>query len=58
MFEGSLLSLKYALAPLGYSLAEPLLLRGYDKPGDLAADKDALARIALYACEAKGRMAR
>jgi len=40
LFRGSLLSLKWALAPLGFELAEPLLLRGLDSPVDLQTRKD------------------
>jgi multimeric flavodoxin WrbA len=45
LFAGSLLTLRYALEPLGVSLAEPLPLYGLDGPDDLAArpgDQDAL----------------
>lgn len=43
LFEGSLLTLKYFLKPFRLTMAEPLLLRGKDAPGDLAADPAALA---------------
>lgn len=52
LFEGSLLSLKYVISSLGYTLEEPLLLRGYDKPGELAADSSAVEAIAHYAATA------
>ena len=45
LFAGSLLTLRYALEPLGVLLAEPLALYGLDGPDDLAArpgDQDAL----------------
>lgn len=35
LFAGSLLTLQYALSPLGFTLAEPLLLYGVEKPGDV-----------------------
>ena len=38
LFEGALVTLKFFLANFGIILAEPLLLRGKDEPGDLAAD--------------------
>lgn len=48
LFEGSLLSLKYALAPLNISLAEPLLLNGLDAPGDLSATAEHTQKVAAY----------
>lgn len=46
LFDGALLSLKYFFEYMGLELAEPTLLRGYDKPGDLAADAALGARLA------------
>jgi multimeric flavodoxin WrbA len=46
LFDGALLSLKYFFGHLGLEVAEPTLLRGYDKPGDLAADAALGARLA------------
>ncbi len=46
LFDGALLSLKYFFEYMGLELAEPTLLRGYDKPGDLAADAAFGARLA------------
>ncbi len=54
LFTGSLLTLRTALAPLRVKLAEPLLLRGLDGPGDLAADSG-LADAVLRYGEAAGR---
>ncbi len=48
LFAGSLLSLKYALKPMGFRLAEPILLYGLEHPGDLAAQPSLLERIAAY----------
>lgn len=45
LFSGSLLTLKYFLAPFSLELAEPLTLRGLDRPGDLAADPAAAAAL-------------
>lgn len=49
LFEGSLLSLRYALAPLGVILPEPLLLYGLEKPADLSFNAAYKSRIAEYA---------
>lgn len=46
LFDGALLTLKYFFEPMGLALAEPTLLRGYDAPGDLAADATVAARLA------------
>lgn len=35
LFNGALLSLRYALAPFNLEVASPLLLRGLDRPGDI-----------------------
>ncbi len=45
LFEGALVTLKFFLANFGITLAEPLLLRGKDEPGDLAADAGAEAEL-------------
>ena len=52
LFTGSLLTLRHALAGLNIRLAEPLLLRGFDAPGSLAADSRAVCAIEEYAAEA------
>lgn len=52
MFMGSLLSLRFFLAPFNIELAEPLLLRNLDKLGDLAGNKEAQAEISNYARQA------
>jgi len=54
LFEGSLLTLKYALAPLGITLAEPLLLYGLDQPAALAGDSRAVDRVLQYGKQAAG----
>jgi len=41
LFEGSLLTLKYFLVNFKLRLAEPLIFRGKDAPGDLVADEAA-----------------
>jgi len=46
LFDGALLSLKYFFEPMGLTLVEPTLLRGYDASGDLAADAAVAARLA------------
>jgi multimeric flavodoxin WrbA len=48
LFEGSLLTLRYFLEPFRIQLAEPLLLRGLDAPGDLAEDAEARQMILDY----------
>ncbi|MDR1126066.1 MAG: NAD(P)H-dependent oxidoreductase [Deltaproteobacteria bacterium] len=53
LFAGSLLSLKYALAPLNMELQDPLLLYGLEPKGDLAGRADLLERVRQY-----GRLAR
>ena len=52
LFEGSLLSLRYALGPLGLRLAEPLLLYGLDQPSDLSVHEEYRRRIQIYAAQA------
>lgn len=52
LFEGSLLSLKYALAVFNLELQEPLLLRGTDEPDAILSDPDVRERIRGYACDA------
>jgi len=47
-FEGSLLTLKYFLAPFQLDLAEPLLLRGLDLPSALARDDELRSRVVAY----------
>ena len=54
LFEGSLLTLKFALANLGLVLAEPLLLRGVDGPGDLSASPKLVESVRRYAVTAQG----
>ena len=48
IFQGSLLSLRFFLAPFNIELAEPLLLRNLDRPGDLAARPDIQEQILNY----------
>jgi len=57
LFAGSLLTLKYFLAPLRLELTEPLTFRGLDAPGDLRADAAACAAI-LAAGRQAGELAR
>ena len=52
LFEGSLLTLKYALNPLNIRLAEPLLLHGLDGPSDLLGQPEAMRSIVAYGEEA------
>ncbi|MCL1889951.1 MAG: NAD(P)H-dependent oxidoreductase [Desulfovibrionaceae bacterium] len=54
LFRGSLLSLKWALAPLGFELAEPLLLRGLDGPADLQTREDFRELLLAYGEAAAG----
>ena len=54
LFEGSLLTLKYALKPLNIQLAEPLLLYGLDGSSDLLDQPGAMRSIVDYG-EAAGR---
>ncbi len=49
LFEGSLLTLKYALANLDVSVGEPLLLRGLDGPNDLADSPECRSLVGKYA---------
>ena len=48
LFEGSLLTLRYFLEPFRILLAEPLLLRGLDSPGDLAGNGEAKQMVLDY----------
>ena len=52
LFEGSLLNLRYALAPLGIQLAEPLLLYGLERPSDLSDHPEYGQKILAYAAAA------
>lgn len=52
IFQGSLLSLRFFLAPFNIELAEPLLLRNLDRPGDLAARPDIQEQILNYTRQA------
>ena len=54
LFEGSLLTLKYALAPLGIRLEKPLLLYGLDSPFALAGDSRAQKQVFQYGRQAAG----
>ena len=58
LFEGALLTLRYALAPLGFALEPPLLLRGIDAPQDLANNAEALEFLATYAEQIAVRLGR
>jgi multimeric flavodoxin WrbA len=49
LFRGSLLSLKYALRSIRLEQQAPLLLKGLDSAGALAARPDFLAQIRTYA---------
>lgn len=55
LFEGTLLTLKYFLAPFNVELAEPVLLRGLDGPKDLARDGEKSGRVVEYGREAARR---
>lgn len=57
LFEGSLLSLRYALAQTGLEVGEPLLFYGLDGPGDFAASGQARAQTAAYAGQAARALA-
>ncbi|MDL2313784.1 NAD(P)H-dependent oxidoreductase [Desulfovibrio sp. OttesenSCG-928-C14] len=52
LFKGALLTLKYALPPLGLELRPPLLLYGLEGPRDLERDERAGQRVRAYAGEA------
>lgn len=52
LFKGSLLSLKFALAPFNIELKAPLLMRGLDKAGDMAARPDYYSSIKSYGARA------
>jgi len=52
LFEGSLLTLKYALAALRIRLAKPLLLYGLDQSSALADDSRAKEQVLQYARQA------
>ncbi len=56
IFQGSLLSLRFFLAPFNIELAEPLLLRNLDQSKDLASRPELQEQILNYvhqACEHK-----
>ena len=55
LFEGSLLTLKYALEPLNIRLAEPLFLHGLDGPSDLLGRPEAMRSSVDYG-EAAGKL--
>lgn len=55
LFEGSLLTLKYALHPLNIRLAAPLLLHGLDAPSDLLERPEAMRSLVAYGEEAGSR---
>lgn len=48
LFQGAALTLDYFCEPFHLHHATPLELRGYDAPGDLAADPEACARVEAY----------
>lgn len=48
LFDGSLLTLQYALKPLGLHLEPPLLLYGLEARGDLAAQEKTQQRVRDY----------
>ncbi|THB69473.1 MAG: flavodoxin family protein [Desulfovibrio sp.] len=48
LFAGSVLTLKYFLEPQGFSMAEPLLLRGLDAQSDLKQSPEASAQVEEY----------
>lgn len=48
LFTGSLLSLKYALAPMKFGLQSPLLLYGLENKADLAGRPELLKKIRQY----------
>lgn len=52
LFEGSLLTMRYFLWPFNVTLGEPLLLPGYDAPGDLSGDGTARDRVREFASAA------
>lgn len=45
LFEGSLLTLKYFLAPFGFEIRDSMTFRGKDAAGELEADADAVASL-------------
>ena len=49
LFEGALLTLRWAMKSLNQRLEEPLLLRGLDAAGDLAANPEARDAVRAYA---------
>jgi len=51
LFEGSFLTMRYFLWPFNATLGEPLLLPGYDAPGDLSGDESARDRVRAYASD-------
>jgi multimeric flavodoxin WrbA len=56
LFDGSLLTLRYALEPLNLELADPLTLYGLDAPGDLDRREDARQLVLTYGAEAFRRL--
>jgi multimeric flavodoxin WrbA len=52
LFEGSLLTLRYALKSLNIRLADPLLLRGLESPGDLLSSLAAVQAVLDYGRQA------
>lgn len=57
LFEGSLLTLKYFLRPLGLEAGEPLLMRGLDSPADLGGSERAANSVRELGRKAAGREA-
>ena len=55
LFEGSVLTLKYFLDPLGLDLERTVLLRGIDGPGSLRGNAGAVAGILDLAEAARGK---
>lgn len=49
LFEGSLLTLKYALEPFGLTLRDPLTLHGLEQSEDLAASPEVRQKVIDYA---------
>ncbi|MDR2076723.1 MAG: NAD(P)H-dependent oxidoreductase [Desulfovibrio sp.] len=52
LFAGSLLTLRYALISLNIRLADPLLLRGLEAPGDLISSRSASQAVLDYGRQA------
>jgi hypothetical protein len=57
LFAGSLLSLKYALAPLNLRLTDAVTLYGLDQPGALAGSPGAKEKVEACAREASDELA-